>query len=101
MDELRALTRLGFDELGAAVGGIGVVHRGISQRVFRAVGPQAAPVRMIHNGVSGGVYASVRGASALVGFGADALLGRGERDPRALSEHPRGAVALAALNGLI
>jgi pimeloyl-ACP methyl ester carboxylesterase len=102
MDELRALTRLGFDELGASVSGIGGVHRGISRRVFGAVGPQAAPVRLLHDGISGGVYASIKGASALLGAGADALLGRREvEDPQALSRHPRGAVALAALNGLI
>ncbi|HEX2412821.1 MAG TPA: hypothetical protein VHJ39_16780, partial [Solirubrobacteraceae bacterium] len=37
-DELPALTRLAFDELGAAVGGIGSIHRGIAGRVFSAVG---------------------------------------------------------------
>jgi pimeloyl-ACP methyl ester carboxylesterase len=98
-DELRALARLGFDELGAAVGGIGGVHRGISQRVFRAVGPQSAPVRVIHDGISGGVYAGLKTASRALGAGADAAMSRRESPP--LSTHPKGAQALAALNGLI
>jgi pimeloyl-ACP methyl ester carboxylesterase len=98
-DELRALARLGFEELGAAVGGIGGVHAGIAKRVFRAVGPQGAPVRVIHDGISGGVYAGLKGASRALGTGADALLQR--REPQSLSTHPRGAAALAALNGLI
>jgi pimeloyl-ACP methyl ester carboxylesterase len=96
-DELRALARLGFEELGTAVGGIGGVHRGISQRVFRAVGPQGAHVRVIHDGISGGVYAGLKTVSGVLGAGADAVLG--ERPP--LSTHPKGALALAALNGLI
>jgi pimeloyl-ACP methyl ester carboxylesterase len=101
-DELRALARLGFEELGAAMSGIGGVHKGIAQRVFRAVGPQGASVRMIHDGISGGVYAGLKTASAVLGTGADALLGRREAgEDQPLSSHPKGALALAALNGLI
>jgi pimeloyl-ACP methyl ester carboxylesterase len=98
-DELRALARLGFDELGSAVAGIGGVHKGIAQRVFRAVGPQGAPVRVVHDGISGGVYAGLKSASGVLGAGADAVLAR--REGRTLSTDPRGALALAALNGLI
>jgi pimeloyl-ACP methyl ester carboxylesterase len=101
-DELRALARLGFDELGTAMSGIGGVHAGIAQRVFRAVGPQGAPVRVVHDGISGGIYAGLETASRALGTGADALLGRrAVKDAHALSTHPRGALALAALNGLI
>ena len=38
-DELRALGRLAFGEPADAVGGLGAVHRAISDRVFRHVGP--------------------------------------------------------------
>ena len=101
-DELRALARLGFEELGAAMSGIGGVHKGISQRVFKAVGPQGAAVRVVHDGISDGVYSGLQAASRAFGTGADALLGRREvEDGRSLSTDPRGALALAALNGLI
>jgi pimeloyl-ACP methyl ester carboxylesterase len=82
--------------------GIGGVHAGIAERVFRAVGPQGAAVRVIHDGISGGVYAGLKSASRAAGTGADALLSRREAtEGPALSTHPKGALALAALNGLI
>jgi pimeloyl-ACP methyl ester carboxylesterase len=98
-DELRALARLGFEELGAAMSGIGGVHAGIAQRVFRAVGPRGATARVVHDGVSAAVYGGLRTASEALGSGAAAVVGRRERRP--LSTHPQGALALAALNGLI
>ncbi len=90
-DELRALTRLAFDELGLGAGGIGQVHRAIADRAFR--GP--SPAKLLHDGISGAVYASMAGTAALVGRGAAAVV----RD-RPVSDTPRGAVALAVLNGL-
>jgi pimeloyl-ACP methyl ester carboxylesterase len=94
-DELRALTRLTFDELGLATSGIGQVHRAIADRAFGAVG-SGAP-RALHDVISGGVYAGLRGASVLAGHAAGAAVaGRG----RTLSVTPRGAVVLAVLNGL-
>jgi pimeloyl-ACP methyl ester carboxylesterase len=94
-DELRALARLTFDELGVATSGIGQIHRAIADRAFGATG-SGAP-RAIHDAVAGGVYAGLRGSARLAGHGAGALVaGRG----RALSETPRGAALLAVLNGL-
>jgi pimeloyl-ACP methyl ester carboxylesterase len=94
-DELRALTRLTFDELGLATSGIGQVHRAIADRAFGAVG-SGAP-RAIHDAISGSVYAGLRGASVLAGHAAGAAVaGRG----RTLSVTPRGAAVLAVLNGL-
>jgi pimeloyl-ACP methyl ester carboxylesterase len=70
--------------------------------VFRAVGPQGAAVRVIHDGISGGVYAGLKTASRAAGTGAEVLLSRREAsEAQALSTHPKGALALAALNGLI
>ena len=37
--EAPALARLAFEELADAVGGIGAVHRAISDRAFRHTGP--------------------------------------------------------------
>jgi pimeloyl-ACP methyl ester carboxylesterase len=101
-DELRALARLSFRELGDAMVGIGGFHRGIAERVFRAVGPLGTPARITHDAVSDGVYRALRGGAGLVGVGADrGLARRVVREGRALSASPRGAAALAALNGLI
>jgi pimeloyl-ACP methyl ester carboxylesterase len=94
-DELRALTRLTFDELGQATGGIGSVHRAIADRAFGPTG-SGAP-RMLHDAIAGGVYAGLRGAAGLAGHAAGAAVsGRG----RSLSVTPRGAAVLAVLNGL-
>jgi pimeloyl-ACP methyl ester carboxylesterase len=94
-DELRALTRLTFDELGAATSGIGEMHRAIADRAFGPVG-SGAP-RALHDAISRGVYAGLKGAAGLAGRAAGAAVaGRGP----ALSETPRGALVLAVLNGL-
>jgi pimeloyl-ACP methyl ester carboxylesterase len=101
-DELRALNALTFRELGDAAGGIGGLHLGIAERVFRLVGPTSAPARMSHDAISAAVYRTLRGGALLAGRGADSGLARRVvRDGRALSRDPRGAAAIAAINGLV
>jgi len=90
-DELRALTRLAFDELRLGAGGIRQMHRAIAARAFRGAGPAKA----LHDGISGAVYASVAGAAALAGRAAAVAVA-----DRPLSTTPRGAAVLAVLNGL-
>jgi pimeloyl-ACP methyl ester carboxylesterase len=85
-DELRALTRLAFDELGLSAGGIGQIHRAIADRAF----PGPGPAKALHDGISGAVYASVAGAAALAGRAASAVLPEREVSP----------VVLGVLNGL-
>lgn len=97
-DELRALARLGGEEIGGAVGGIQALHRTIADRAFGATGPGATPARVMHDAISSAVYGGLRGAARLGGAGLGAVAaGRG----RALSEHPRGAAVVAAIDGLI
>ena len=62
-DELRALTRLAFEELGLGAGGVGQVHRAIADRAFP--GPSLA--KLLHDGISGAVYAGVQGGAVLAG----------------------------------
>jgi pimeloyl-ACP methyl ester carboxylesterase len=99
-DELRALSRVAFAEVREATGGIGAVHRAIADRVFVGRGVSKA----IHDGIVGAVYGAVRGGAWLAGHAADGALALRERrapdDARNLSTTPRGAVALAVLNGL-
>jgi pimeloyl-ACP methyl ester carboxylesterase len=93
-DELAALTRLTFDELGGAVAGIGRVHRAIAGRAF---GPTATPARVIHDAIARRVYGGLRTGASALGRGAE--LAVGDRAP--ISGRPLGAGLLAAIDGLI
>src|SRR5829696_3812645 len=102
--EARELSRIAREELSALPRGIGDIHGAIADRVFGALGPSALPVRVIHDTWSRGVYESVRGGLWLgVTGAAAAAAARAKRRaaaPAPLSETPRGAMAIAALNGL-
>lgn len=101
-DETRALRRLGFEELGRAIGGIRDTHRAIADRAFRASGPAARPAQLVHDAIADAVYGSVRGASSLAGGALDAALpGDPASRGRSISTSPRGAAALGALTGLV
>lgn len=96
--EASALARLGLEELGGAVGGIGRIHAGVSGRVFGFVGPTGRPVQAVHDAVSRRAYGGIRETLRFAGRGAEAALaGRGP----ALSTRPGGALGLAVINGLI
>jgi pimeloyl-ACP methyl ester carboxylesterase len=82
--QLRALTRLAFQEAGLGAGGIEQVHRAIADRAF-----VNGPAKLLHDGIAGAVYAGVRGGAALAGR-ASALLPDREVSP----------AVLGVLNGL-
>ena len=96
--ELRALTVLGFDELGQASGGLGSIQQAVAGRVFRAVGPGAALVRPIHEAVTRGVYAGLGLGTRAVGMATAAAVAT--LDAPALSTTPRGSALIAAVTGL-
>src|SRR5919108_186972 len=101
-DETRALSRLAFEELRGAAGGVREIHRAIADRAFGAAGAGALPARAVHDAVANGVYGAVRGVTGLLGHAADAgLRRRPPADARWLSTSPGGAIALGALDGLI
>jgi pimeloyl-ACP methyl ester carboxylesterase len=101
-DEIRALSRLAFDELRAAAGGIASVHRAIAERAFHAVGPGGSATHATHDAISDGVYAVLRGATGLIGTAADvALSQRSATADRRLSTSAGGSAVLGVLNGLI
>jgi pimeloyl-ACP methyl ester carboxylesterase len=91
-DELRALTRLTFEELRLAAGGIGQIHRAIADRAFGAAGSTAP--QAIHDAVAGAVYGGLRTGAGLAGRGFAPLVSG------TISDSPRGAAVLAVLNGL-
>jgi pimeloyl-ACP methyl ester carboxylesterase len=82
--QLRALTRLAFDELALGTGGIREIHRSIADRAFA---PGTA--RAMHDAIAGAVYASVRGGATLAG-----------RAAAVLPEREVSPALLAVLNGL-
>lgn len=86
MTQLRALTRLAFEELGLGAAGVEQVHRAVADRAFVGGGP----AKLLHDGISGAVYAGVRGGAALAGAAASALVPEREVSP----------AVLAVLNGL-
>ena len=86
MTQLRALTRLAFEEPSLGAGGIEQVHRAIADRAFVAGGA----AKLLHDGISGAVYGAVRGGAALAGRAAAVALPEREVSP----------ALLAVLNGL-
>jgi pimeloyl-ACP methyl ester carboxylesterase len=91
---MNELGRLTAAELAGLPRGIADIHGAISGRVFRALGPVAAPVRVVHDTIARGTYGAVSGGLWLGGAAAGTAI---RLDP----ETPRGAAVLAALNGLI
>jgi pimeloyl-ACP methyl ester carboxylesterase len=103
-EELRALSRLAFDELGGGPAAIGNVHRAIARRAFsgvrRGVGPAVWPVQAIHDAVARRVYGGLRGATGLAGRGVDSALRQARAVGPPLSTTPPGSLVLGALQGL-
>jgi pimeloyl-ACP methyl ester carboxylesterase len=97
--EARALSRIAADEFSALPRGIGDIHGAVAGRVFAALGPPAAPVRFIHDALSRRVYEGVRGGLWLTAHAVGSAA-RARAGDVPLSETPRGAMAIAALNGL-
>jgi pimeloyl-ACP methyl ester carboxylesterase len=97
--EARELSRLASDEFSALPRGIGDVHAAISGRVFRALGPSAHPIQLLHDALARGAYEGVRGGLRLSALAA-ATAARSRAGDVPLSETPRGASVIGALNGL-
>ncbi|WP_068276312.1 alpha/beta fold hydrolase [Aldersonia kunmingensis] len=102
--ETSALTALALAELGGAVGGIGNIHRAVSDRIFagvrRGIGDSATPVQLAHDGISGAIYALVAGSAKATGAAAGHLLDLGYEERVRPSESPRGTALLGILQGL-
>lgn len=97
-DEVVGIGRLVGVVAGATAARVAETHGAVAGRVFRAVGPVAAPVRVVHDGLTRAVYAGVRGSLRGGGHAAGLLAARGA-DGTPLDASPRARVALAILNG--
>jgi pimeloyl-ACP methyl ester carboxylesterase len=91
-DDRRALASLLTSEVSGMPGGIHGVHSAIAERVFRALGPRAEPMRVMHDTIARGSYFGVRAGIALAGRLAGEAYARrpGTASP----------VAVAAINAL-
>jgi len=100
-EEIAALGELA----GAAAGGLATqihqMHGGIAERVWRAVGPGALPVRAIHDRIAERSYAAAAQLARGVVRGASTALSLAQRPDAESVEHtPLGRAAVAALNGV-
>src|SRR3954462_13679259 len=97
-DEDPELVRLGFEEAGGGFEGLHSIHGSIAERAFRRTGVGGAPAHWMHDRITGAVYSGLRGSVVGMARVADAGLAR---RPRVVSNSPRGAAVVAAINGLI
>jgi hypothetical protein len=98
--EVRAVGELAGQALSGTGALVRDVHAAIAQRAFEATGPNSATARAIHDGVSAAVYGGVRAALGALPRGAGTALAlRAPANAPSLADSPRGALALAVLNG--
>jgi pimeloyl-ACP methyl ester carboxylesterase len=103
-EEVRALTRLAFDELAGGPKGLGELHQALAGRAFwgvsRGLGPVARPVQVMHDSIAAGVYGALRGTTGLFGRGVDVALRYRSAEGPPLSVTPGGSLVLGAIQGL-
>lgn len=103
--EVRALGQLALNEIGNAAGGIGSIHRAISNRVFAGIGlglgTKAEPVKVVHDAITDLVYSSIVESARAGGYVAGKTLDAPSPDNTPLSETVRGAVLIGAVQGFI
>src|SRR4051795_8805610 len=100
--DLRAAVVLGGRGVAATTTMLRDVHLAIARRAFGATGQAGLPARLLHDGISQVVYAAVGGGARVAATATGiAVAARAAADPayRPLSQRPRGNVAISALNG--
>jgi pimeloyl-ACP methyl ester carboxylesterase len=100
--EAQALGTAGADLVADVTGWVEGVHRAVAARVFRSIGPIAAPVQVVHDAIAGAVYTTVRtlvagGARVAGTVGALAL----DEGRPGLDATPAGAAVKSAVNGVL
>jgi pimeloyl-ACP methyl ester carboxylesterase len=99
-DEVRALGDLAGEAAAGVAGQVREVHQGVARRVFRSLGPGAAPVQTVHDRVAAGAYTGAhRLTGALVRGGARVYSVTRSSDEPAMDQSLQGRLALGALNG--
>src|SRR3954449_9923537 len=100
--DLKAAVALGGRGIAATTSMLRDVHLAVARRAFGATGAAGRPARLIHDGISQVVYAAVGGGARVAATATGvAVAARAATDPayRPLAQRPRGNVAISALNG--
>jgi pimeloyl-ACP methyl ester carboxylesterase len=100
-EEIAALGELAGDAAGGLASQIQQMHSGIAERVWRAVGPAAIPVRLVHDRIAGRSYsAATRLTRELVSGGVRALSARQSEEAGSIERTVAGRAVVGALNGI-
>jgi pimeloyl-ACP methyl ester carboxylesterase len=103
-DEARHLGQLSGRAVGGIAQGASQLHTAIADRVFRAVGPSATPVRVVHDWIAGAAYRTTGRALAAGGWLGGEIAGhRASAAPQAgpLADKPRARAVLGFVNGAV
>jgi pimeloyl-ACP methyl ester carboxylesterase len=99
-EEIAALGDLAGDAAGGLTAQIQQMHTGIAQRVWRAVGPAAIPVRMVHDQVADRGYSAARRLTREVVRGGVHALATKSREGPSIERTVAGRAVVGALNGM-
>ena len=92
------------DLLGDAAGGLATqvqeLHQGVARRVWRAVGPPAAPVRLAHDQITRRAYSAARGLTRGLVRGGVQALGATRSEAESIERTAGGRAVVGALNGI-
>src|SRR4051794_18109046 len=100
--DLRAAVALGGRGVAATTSLLRDMHLAIAKRAFGATGAAGRPARLLHDGISQVVYAAVGGGARVAATATGvAVAARAATDPayRPFAQRARGNVAISALNG--
>ncbi|MTV26135.1 alpha/beta hydrolase [Nitriliruptoraceae bacterium ZYF776] len=103
VNDVRALAALAGHHLDRTVlGTVRDVHRGVADRVFRAV-PGSTPVRWAHDAISATVYGAVGLGVRTLAVATDTIVevAAGEREVRWLDGSPGRRASQAVLHGIV
>src|SRR3954464_14830739 len=100
--DLKAAVALGGRGVAATTSLLRDVHLAIAKGAFSATGAAGRPARLMHDGISQVVYAAVGGGARVAATATGvAVAARAATDPAymPLAQRARGNVAISALNG--
>jgi pimeloyl-ACP methyl ester carboxylesterase len=101
-DEARHLGQFSGRALGAVARSASELHTAIADRVFRAVGPSAAPVQVVHDWIAGAAYRTTGRVVAAGGWLGGEIAGHrasAAPQPDSLSDKPGARAVLGFVNG--
>ena len=100
-EEITGFADLLGDAASGLAGQIHEMHDGIAGRVWKGVGPAAAPVRLAHDQIAGGAYSATRALTrGLARAGAQALNVARPDEGESIERTVPGRAVIGAINGM-